>query len=361
MDRRHRTMLTASERHPNHRACVTMSIEPFALERWQSVHEHTVGINLSESGVHPLRLRDLLGPDDLEPLLEQRLGYSQTNGTIELRDRIATFYPGATRADILVTNGGSEANFVACWQLIEPGDQVVSIQPNYMQTPGLARAFGADVREVWLRADATRWSLDLDAVREAVTDRTRLIVVCNLNNPTGSRLTETEVAGLCDIAARHGCWILADEIYRGAEPDGRDTPSAWGRHNRVLITAGLSKVYGLPGFRVGWVAGPSDMIENLWGRRDYTSIAPGVHQRPVGPSGACPDPTGLSPAARAPNPQPESGHRRSLGVHAARGAPDSAGSRRRHPGTLCRQAALDRAGRRTSRGARRARRPRHPL
>ena len=87
---------------------------------------------------------------------------------------------------------------------------MVSIQPNYMQTPGLARAFGADVREVWLRADATRWSLDLDAVREAVTDRTRLIVVCNPNNPTGSRLTETEVAGLCDIAARHGCWILAD-------------------------------------------------------------------------------------------------------------------------------------------------------
>lgn len=276
MDRRHRTMLTAGERHPSHRACVTMSIEPFALERWQSAHEHTVGINLSESGVHPLRLRDLLGPDDLEPLLEQRLGYSQTNGTIELRDRIATFYPGATRTDILVTNGGSEANFIACWQLIAPGDQVVSIQPNYMQTPGLARAFGADVREVWLRADATRWSLDLDAVREAVTDRTRLIVVCNPNNPTGSRLTEAEVTGLCDIAARHGCWILADEIYRGAELDGRDTPSAWGRHDRILITAGLSKVYGLPGLRVGWVAGPSDMIEHLWGRRDYTSIAPGA-------------------------------------------------------------------------------------
>jgi hypothetical protein len=253
-----------------------MPFEPFALERWQSVHEHTVDINLTESGVHPLRLRDVLGPNDLEPLLEQRLGYSQTNGTIELRDRIATFYPGATRADILVTNGGSEANFVACWQLLEPGDQVVSIQPNYMQIPGLARAFGADVHEVWLREDATRWSLDLDAVRAVVTDRTRFIVVCNPNNPTGSRLTEAEVTGLCDIAARHGCWILADEIYRGAELDGVDTPSAWGRHDRVLITAGLSKAYGLPGLRVGWVAGPSAMIGDLWGRRDYTSIAPGA-------------------------------------------------------------------------------------
>lgn len=270
-----------------------MPFEPFALERWQSVHEHTVGINLSESGVHPLRLRDLLGPDDLEPLLEQRLEYSQTNGTIELRDRIATFYPGATRADILVTNGGSEANFVACWQLIEPGDQVVSIQPNYMQTPGLARAFGAEVRAVWLHADATRWSLDLDAVREAVTNRTRFIVVCNPNNPTGSRLTEAEVTGLCDIAARHGCWILADEIYRGAELDGVDTPSAWGRHDRVLITAGLSKAYGLPGLRIGWIAGPAEMIETLWSRRDYTTIAPGAISDRLAQAALAPDRRGL--------------------------------------------------------------------
>jgi aspartate/methionine/tyrosine aminotransferase len=253
-----------------------MPFEPFALERWQSLHEHTVGINLSESGVHPLRLRELLGSDDLEALLDQSLGYSQTNGTIELRDRIATLYQSATRADILVTNGGSEANFIACWRLIESGDEVVSIQPNYMQIPGLARAFGAQVREVWLRAEFGRWVLDLDAVRAAVTDRTRLIVVCNPNNPTGGRLTDAEVTGLCDIAARQGCWVLADEIYRGAELDGRDTPSGWGRYDRVLITAGLSKVYGLPGLRIGWIAGPHDIIEDLWGRRDYTSIAPGA-------------------------------------------------------------------------------------
>ena len=187
-----------------------MPFEPFALERWQSLHEHTVGINLSESGVHPLRLRDVLEPDDVEALLDQRLGYSQTNGTIQLRDRIATLYQGATRAHILVTNGGSEANFVACWRLIESGDEVVSIQPNYMQIPGLARAFGAQVRPVWLRAESTGWVLDLDAVGAAVTDRTRLIVVCNPNNPTGGRLTEAEVTGLCDIAAQHGCWVLAD-------------------------------------------------------------------------------------------------------------------------------------------------------
>ena len=258
-----------------------MPIEPFDLERWQSVHEHTVEINLSESGVHPLRLQELVDVADLDALLGQDLGYTQTNGTVQLRERIAALYDGASAANVLVTNGASEANFVTCWQLIDPGDEVVVIQPTYMQIPGLARSFGAQVREVWLADEqrshgGDRWQLDLDAVRAAVTARTRCIAVCNPNNPTGARLDEDEVAGLCAIAEDLGCWVLADEIYRGAELDGRDTPSAWGRCSRVIVTGGLSKAYGLPGLRIGWITGPADLVEQLWGRRDYTTIAPGA-------------------------------------------------------------------------------------
>ena len=272
-----------------------MDIERFDLERWQSIHEHDVEINLSESGVHPLRLRELVGVADLDDLLGQELGYTQTNGTISLRERVAALYDGASAANVLVTNGGSEANFVTCWHLIEPGDEVVVIQPTYMQIPGLVRSFGATVREVWLEAGGgdedghrghggqgdraqtpMRWRLDLDAVRAAVTPRTRCIAVCNPNNPTGARLDEPEVAEFCAIAEDRGCWVLADEIYRGAELDGRDTPSAWGRHDRVVVTGGLSKAYGLPGLRIGWIAGPAKLVEQLWGRHDYTTIAPGT-------------------------------------------------------------------------------------
>ena len=263
-----------------------MDIERFDLERWQSVHEHDVEINLSESGVHPLQLQELVETTDLEDLLGQELGYTQTNGTIQLRERVAALYDGASAANVLVTNGGSEANFVTCWHLIEPGDEVVVVQPTYMQIPGLARSFGATVREVWLEAcyggdgDDTqapvRWRLDLDAVRAAVSPRTRCIAVCNPNNPTGARLDEAEIGELCAVAEELGCWVLADEIYRGAELDGRDTPSAWGRHDRVIVTGGLSKAYGLPGLRIGWVAGPAELVEQLWGRHDYTTIAPGA-------------------------------------------------------------------------------------
>ena len=266
-----------------------MDIEPFDLERWQSVHEHDVEINLSESGMHPLRLQEIVETADLDDLLGQQLGYTQTNGTIQLRERIAALYDGASAANVLVTNGGSEANFVTCWHLIEEGDEVVVIQPTYMQIPGLARSFGATVREVWLEdghgdesgdgdhtQTPTRWRLDLDAVRAAVTPRTRCIAVCNPNNPTGARLDEAEVAELCAVAEDLGCWVLADEIYRGAELDGRDTPSTWGRHDRVIVTGSLSKAYGLPGLRIGWIAGPAELVEQLWGRHDYTTIAPGA-------------------------------------------------------------------------------------
>ena len=257
-----------------------MNIERFDLERWQSRHEHDVEINLSESGVRSLHLEDLVEGVDLEDLLGQELGYTQTNGTVPLRERIAALYGGASAANVLVTNGGSEANFVTCWHLIEPGDEVVVIRPVYMQIPGLARSFGATARDVWLEAGqlqtSARWRLDLDAVRAAVTPCTRLIAVCNPNNPTGARLGEAEVAELCAVAADRGCWVLADEIYRGAELDGRDTPSAWGRHNRVIVTGGLSKAYGLPGLRIGWVAGPAGLIDELWGRHDYVTIAPGA-------------------------------------------------------------------------------------
>ena len=251
-----------------------MKIQPFELERFQSVYEHQVAVNLSESGVGPLRLQELLEARDLEGVLGIELAYSQTNGTPELRAAIADLYPGATPNHIEVTNGGSEANFLTCWSLVEPGDEVVVMHPNYLQTHLLAEAFGATVRAWRLRQEQSRWAADLDALRALVGDRTKLVVICNPNNPTGARLSASEVADICEIAGRHGAWLLADEIYRGAELDGVPTASAWGRYERAIVTGGLSKAYGLPGVRIGWLIGPPDRIETLWAHHDYTTIAP---------------------------------------------------------------------------------------
>ena len=257
-----------------------MKLEPFALERLQSTYENEVAFNLSESGVQPLTLGELLDDQgSRDALLAESLRYTQTNGTPPLRAAIAALYPGATPDHVQVTNGGAEANYVTTWNLIEPGDEVVMMVPNFMQAAGLARAFGATVKE-WPLAEAARgeggWRVDLDSLERLVSPRTRLIVVCNPNNPTGARFEAAALDRIAAIADRHGSWILSDEIYRGAERDGRETPTLWGRSDRALVTSGLSKAYGLPGLRIGWIVGPPARVASIWSYHDYTTIAPGA-------------------------------------------------------------------------------------
>ena len=261
-----------------------MKFEPFALERLQSIWEHKVAWNLAESGVHPLRVEELAQTvEERDALLRQDLVYTQTNGTIELRTSIASMYEGTTPEHVLVTNGGSEANCLVLMALVQPGDGVVVMLPNYMQMPGIARALGADVVPWRLIAEAAgssgpdaRWRPDFEALAAAVTSHTRAILICNPNNPTGARLTAEDLDGICRIAARVGAWVVSDEIYRGAELDGVDTPSLWGRYDRAIVTSGLSKAYALPGLRIGWVVGPPPLVAELWGIHDYTTIAPGA-------------------------------------------------------------------------------------
>jgi len=252
-----------------------MRLDPFALERMQSTYEHQVEFNLAESGVAPMRVDELL--DDTEAraaLLAERLRYTQTNGTIALRSTIAALYPGATADHVTVTNGGAEANYLTTWHLVEPGDEVVMMVPNYMQVHGLVPAFGGSLTEWPLVLHGGRWHADVDALARLVTPRTKLIAICNPNNPTGARIGEAELQRIAAIAERHGAWILSDEIYRGAELDGRETPSMWGRTERVVVTSGLSKAYGLPGLRLGWIAGPPAFVDAAWSYHDYTTIAP---------------------------------------------------------------------------------------
>lgn len=254
-----------------------MRLEPFAMERMQSTYENQVAFNLAESGVHPLQLAELVDDDrSRNALLAERLRYTQTNGTPGLRAAIAALYDGATPDHVQVTNGGSEANYIAMWNLVEPGDDVVLMVPNYMQASGLARAFGATITEWPLVNEGARWHVDTTALARLVSARTKLIVVCNPNNPTGARFEAADLDAIAAIAARHGSWILSDEIYRGAERDGRETPSVWWRHDRVIVTSGLSKAYGLPGLRIGWIVGPPAFVESCWAAHDYTTIAPGA-------------------------------------------------------------------------------------
>jgi len=253
-----------------------MKLETFALERFQSIWENRVAWNVSESGVQPLRVAELVNTTALrDALFQHELGYPQTNGTPELRELVAAMYPGATSEHVQITNGGSEANCILLMRLVQPGDEIVFLTPNYMQASGLARGLGATVKPWRLRENVTRWAPDLAELETLVGPRTRAILLCNPNNPTGARLDEATLDAVCAIAARVGAWVIDDEIYRGAERDAEDTPTVWGRYERAVVSSGLSKAYGLPGLRIGWVVAPPALIADLWAIHDYTTIAPG--------------------------------------------------------------------------------------
>jgi aspartate/methionine/tyrosine aminotransferase len=252
-----------------------MKIEQFQMERMQSTWENVVEYNLSESGVHPLALRELLSGKELEEILEIGLGYSQTNGTPELREQIVRLYPGADLEQVLVTAGSSEANFLLMWSNIEPGDEVIFMMPNYMQMGGLVRSFGAVLKPFWLREELG-WAPDLDDLKKLVTTKTKLIIVTHPNNPTGAVLSPEAMSAVVAHADRVGAWIIADEVYQGAEREGSVSPSFWGMSDRAVIVNGLSKAYGLPGVRIGWIVASPDFVRKTWPYHDYTTISPSI-------------------------------------------------------------------------------------
>ena len=254
----------------------TVKYTPFRMERWQSTHEHRVRFNLSESGVHPLTVAELLELAGIEEGVEGvLLSYGQSNGSDELRARIAALYPGASEGSVLVTSGGAEANFACFWDLMEQGEPAAVMLPNYMQVPGLLESFMAQVLPFNLKEELD-WQPDLDELQIALERGARFVLVTNPNNPTGASLTQESMEAIVRLVDEYGAWILADEVYQGAEVAGDPTPSFWGMYEQVLITNSLSKAYGLPGLRVGWVVGPEALIGELWGRTDYTTICVGA-------------------------------------------------------------------------------------
>lgn len=220
--------------------------------------------------MHPFDLRTLLHADEIEGLLDLELGYGWTNGGVALREAIAGLYANRSADEILVTNGGAEANFLLVMTLIGPRDGVVVITPNYLQISGWARAVGADVAEVPL--DAAGWRLDRTALEAAITPATRLVTLCNPNNPTGAMLSDADRDHLVALAEQHGFWLHVDEVYKGSELDATEPPSFADLSPRAIVTYSLSKAMALPGLRIGWLCGPAEQIYAAWQRKDYTSI-----------------------------------------------------------------------------------------
>jgi len=260
-----------------------MKIEPFLLERWMTRHETHVKYDIAESGILPLSTHDLLAFESegarastLEALLQLPLGYSEARGTVALRSALAATYQSMTPDHILVTTGAIEANFLLFNVLLDAGDHVIAPYPAYQQLYSVPRAIGCDV-SLWHVGPETGYRYDVDALERLVTPKTKVIVVNTPHNPTGAMLSPADAARVYALAESVGAWVISDEAYRWLSvPDGDPfAPPVVDMGPRGISVGTLSKPYGLPGLRIGWIAGPPDIVERCWGMRDYITLSPG--------------------------------------------------------------------------------------
>jgi aspartate/methionine/tyrosine aminotransferase len=142
-----------------------------------------------------------------------------------------------------------------------------------MQVYGLVESFGGRVIPVWTRLE-NNWIPDSDEIARKITAKTKFISLSNPNNPTAAVLGHDVIRAIATVADKHGCWILSDEVYRGAERNGQRTPSFWGVYPKTIVTQSLSKAYGTPGLRLGWLLAPEEIVPELWAQADYLKIAP---------------------------------------------------------------------------------------
>lgn len=257
-----------------------MKIEPFGIEQWMNRWETLAVNNIAETCVDSLVLYELLEmsghkEDIIVNLLGTRMTYGDIKGSERLRGLIGELYEDRNPERVLVMNGGSAANFLALFTLVNPGDRVISVWPTYQQLTSIPKAFGAKVDILQLRPENS-WLPDTDELGKMAESGVDMICLNNPNNPTGSLLDREMLEKIAVIARKHGAWVLCDEAYRGLvhEP-GVSVPSIADIYEKGVSTGSMSKVFSLAGLRSGWLAGPAEFIDEAFSRRDYTTISCG--------------------------------------------------------------------------------------
>jgi aspartate/methionine/tyrosine aminotransferase len=252
-----------------------MRLEPFEIERYYARYEFATRYMLSSSDCQSRTIGDLLAlePGARERLLEHWCGYTESPGAPWLREAIAALYERAGPDDVQVLDSAEEAIFTLYHALLQPGDHAIVETPCYQSAFEVARSTGAEVSQ-WRRRYEDGWAHDLDALERLVRPTTRLLYINTPHNPTGTQMDAATFQRVIDLAAAHGLVLCGDEVYRELEHDPADRlPAACDRYERAVSIGSISKSYGLPGLRLGWIATrDAGLRDAVLGMRLYTSI-----------------------------------------------------------------------------------------
>lgn len=257
-----------------------MDIKPFGVEIWMNEYETKCAFNLAETCVESITLGELFemaGPsaDLMAELSGMKMTYGAIEGSDRLRQAIVGLYERQSPDNILTTHGTIGANSLVHQTLVSRGDHVISVIPTYQQHYSIPESVGAEIELLHLRPE-NQFLPDLDELRAMVRPDTRLIAINNPNNPTGSLMDREMLEAIAEIARSVGAWLLCDEVYRGTDQSGSGySPAVADIYEKGISTAGMSKAYSLAGLRVGWIAAPREVLEQVMIHRDYNTISVG--------------------------------------------------------------------------------------
>ena len=259
-----------------------MKIQPFKVEEWMNAHETRARYNIAETCVDSVSLAELFqltntdGEAFWQNFRKKRLTYGDIEGAPEFRQGVCGLYRTLKVENIVPTHGASGANHHVFYSLIQPGDEVISIMPTYQQLYSIPESLGAKVKILNLTRE-NGYHVDLQALKELVTEHTRMICINNPNNPTGALLTEEELTGIVEIAGKVDAWVLCDEVYRHLTQRDEWCPSIADLYQKGISVASMSKVFSLAGLRLGWIATHDrNAIRSFLSHRDYNLISCGM-------------------------------------------------------------------------------------
>lgn len=252
-----------------------MELSPFKLERYFARYEFNVEYLLCSSDCETTSVQELLAlePGAAERLQRLRLGYTESAGSPELRQEIAAMYTTIEPEQVLVFSGAEEAIYVFMQAHLKPGDHVVVHWPCYQSLYAIAQAAGCQVSP-WVAREEQGWNLDLDELDDLLRPNTRAIILNTPHNPTGYLMAAEDFAALNRLAQARGVVLFSDEVYRESEYDVQARlPAACDVSEGAISLGVLSKTYGLPGLRIGWIAThDAGLYQQLAVHKDYTTI-----------------------------------------------------------------------------------------
>ncbi len=252
-----------------------MKIEHFALERYFAKYEFSAKYLLSCSDCEALTLNELLDMADAETLKlweSLKLSYTETWGHPFLRELIADLYKGINAENTLVMVP-EEGIFLLMQTLLKPGDHIVCAFPGYQSLYEIARSLGCTVTK-WIADESNGWAFNIQQLDSLIQENTRLVVVNFPHNPTGYLPTVNEFQDIITLVREKNIYLLSDEMYRFLEiGENRTLPSACELYDKAFSLFGMSKSYGLPGLRIGWmVSQAKTILSEMAYLKDYTTI-----------------------------------------------------------------------------------------